>query len=403
LAAFVLAAGIWLGGSGLAPARAQTGSDDRAAAGASAAYVDGRLAELKRLTKALEAEQAGLRRNISANSARRRALTSALEEFAAMLDTVQSRLALADSNLAAVQANLDAKSAELQATEHRMQHTLVMIDSRAVSIYKHGAASTFSLVFGARGFADLMRRFAYVLSITHVDNSQVADMRRQKETIVAMRVAVQELRDEAAGEAGGVRSERDRVASVRSALDSERTAIGGRLSTEYARLGSIAAQKARAEAEEQELRTESARIAAFLRGESNTPPTVSPKGMIWPVRGPVTSGFGWRIHPVLHTRRFHSGIDIGAPYGAPIKSAASGKVVFTGSETGYGNYVIVYHGGGIATLYAHMSSIGVGNGALVAQGQSIGHVGCTGYCTGPHVHFEVRVNGNPVDPMGWLA
>jgi murein DD-endopeptidase MepM/ murein hydrolase activator NlpD len=77
--------------------------------------------------------------------------------------------------------------------------------------------------------------------------------------------------------------------------------------------------------------------------------------------------------------------------------------VFTGSETGYGNYVIVYHGGGIATLYAHMSSIGVGNGALVAQGQSIGHVGCTGYCTGPHVHFEVRVNGNPVDPMGWLA
>jgi murein DD-endopeptidase MepM/ murein hydrolase activator NlpD len=210
------------------------------------------------------------------------------------------------------------------------------------------------------------------------------------------------LRDQAAQDASAVRSERDRVAGVRQTLDSERAAVGSELQTQYARLGSIAQQKARFAAEASELRTESARIGAFLRGQSNTPPTVSPKGMIWPVNGPVTSGFGWRIHPVFHERRFHSGIDISSPYGTPIRSAASGKVVFAGSQTGYGNYVIVYHGGKIATLYAHMSSIGVGDGTQVIQGQTIGRVGCTGYCTGPHVHFEVRVDGNPVDPIRWL-
>jgi murein DD-endopeptidase MepM/ murein hydrolase activator NlpD len=258
------------------------------------------------------------------------------------------------------------------------------------------------MLFGARSFADLMRRFAYVLHATHNDNAQIADMRRQKTRIVATRALVQLLAGKAAQDAASVRGERDRVAGVTSTLDSQRAAVGTELHAQYARLGSIAQQKARFKAEQSELRTESAGIAAFLQGQSNTPPTVSPKGMIWPVNGPVTSGFGWRIHPVFHTRRFHSGIDISSPYGTPIRSAASGKVIFAGSQTGYGNYVIVYHGGKIATLYAHMSSIGVSYGASVVQGGTIGRVGCTGYCTGPHVHFEVRLNGNPVDPMGWL-
>jgi murein DD-endopeptidase MepM/ murein hydrolase activator NlpD len=124
--------------------------------------------------------------------------------------------------------------------------------------------------------------------------------------------------------------------------------------------------------------------------------------MIWPVNGPVTSGYGWREHPVLGGRRFHTGIDIGVPMGTLIASAADGIIVFAGPKTGYGNTVIVDHGGGIATLYAHQSQIASTVGMSVARGQTIGYVGCTGYCTGPHLHFEVRVNGDPVDPMGWL-
>lgn len=227
-------------------------------------------------------------------------------------------------------------------------------------------------------------------------------MRRRKSAIVEARAIIHLLRDDAAKKAAQLRAERDRVAGIRNHLRAERAEVGSELSAQYTRLGSIAQQKKRFEAEATQLRAESARIAAFLRGQTDTPPTVSRKGMSWPVFGPVTSGFGWRRHPVLGGTRFHAGIDISAPTGTSVRAAASGKVIFAGSQTGYGNYVIVYHGGKIATLYGHLSSIAVSTGTQVMRRQTVGRVGCTGYCTGPHLHFEVRVNGNPVDPMAWL-
>ena len=117
--------------------------------------------------------------------------------------------------------------------------------------------------------------------------------------------------------------------------------------------------------------------------------------MVWPVNGPVTSTFGWRIHPIFKVRKFHTGIDIAAGSGTPIAAADSGAVIFAGWMTGYGNVVVIDHGKGISTLCAHMSSIAVGNGATVARGQTVGAVGTTGYSTGPHLHFEVRVDGQP--------
>ena len=120
------------------------------------------------------------------------------------------------------------------------------------------------------------------------------------------------------------------------------------------------------------------------------------------MNGSVSSPFGWRIHPILGYRKFHTGIDIGVGYGVPIHSAAAGTVIYATWMGGYGNVIIVDHGDGLSTLYAHQSSLAVGNGARVARGQTVGYVGSTGFSTGPHLHFEVRVNGNPVDPMGYL-
>jgi murein DD-endopeptidase MepM/ murein hydrolase activator NlpD len=124
--------------------------------------------------------------------------------------------------------------------------------------------------------------------------------------------------------------------------------------------------------------------------------TPSAAGFIWPVNGPVTSGFGMRWG------RMHEGIDIAAGSGTPIRAAAAGRVVYAGWMSGYGNLVAIDHGGGVSTAYAHQSSIAVGNGQVVSQGQTIGYVGCTGHCFGPHLHFEVRINGTPVDPLGYL-
>ena len=122
----------------------------------------------------------------------------------------------------------------------------------------------------------------------------------------------------------------------------------------------------------------------------------------WPVVGEVTSGFGYRVHPIFNVRRMHTGVDIDADMGAPIKASDAGVVVSAGWQGGYGKCIVITHGGGLATLYGHASELLVAAGDTVKRGEVIGKVGSTGYSTGPHLHFEVRVNGSPVDPLGYL-
>jgi murein DD-endopeptidase MepM/ murein hydrolase activator NlpD len=118
--------------------------------------------------------------------------------------------------------------------------------------------------------------------------------------------------------------------------------------------------------------------------------------------GGYSSGFGNRVHPVYGTVRFHSGLDLNGSQGAPIGAAGAGTVIFAGWYDGYGNTILIDHGGGISTLYGHMSGFAVSTGQAVTAGATIGYVGSTGVSTGPHCHFEVRVNGSVVDPLGYL-
>ena len=121
-------------------------------------------------------------------------------------------------------------------------------------------------------------------------------------------------------------------------------------------------------------------------------------GFIWPARGVFTSGFGIRRHPIFRIRRMHTGQDIAAPYGTPVQAASDGRVIYTGWFGGYGKIVVIDHGDGVSTLYAHLSRILTRSGARLRRGEVVGRVGSTGYSTGPHGHFEVRVNGRPIDP-----
>jgi murein DD-endopeptidase MepM/ murein hydrolase activator NlpD len=125
-------------------------------------------------------------------------------------------------------------------------------------------------------------------------------------------------------------------------------------------------------------------------------------GMQWPVDGPVTSGFGYRVHPVYGTRKLHSGLDISAPGGTPIAAADRTTPLPAGWRGGYGNTVIVDHGDGVTTLYAHMSRISTSEGATVERGDGIGQVGATGTATGNHLHLEIRISGQPTDPRPYM-
>ena len=125
--------------------------------------------------------------------------------------------------------------------------------------------------------------------------------------------------------------------------------------------------------------------------------------MMWPCPSchTITSEFGWRYHPIYHTQKYHSGVDIGASYGASIVAADGGTVITAGAVSGYGNCVVINHGNGITTLYGHMSSIAVSSGQKVSKGQTIGYVGSTGNSTGPHLHWEVTVNGVRQNPLNY--
>jgi murein DD-endopeptidase MepM/ murein hydrolase activator NlpD len=146
---------------------------------------------------------------------------------------------------------------------------------------------------------------------------------------------------------------------------------------------------------------ESARIAAELAKSRWRAGAPGAGELLWPTDGRAGSGFGYRTHPIFGSRRLHTGIDIGGPTGQPIIAAADGLVVSAGWRGGYGMAVVIDHGGGLATLYAHQSRLTVSEGTVVGAGQKIGEIGSTGQSTGPHLHFEVRVNGSPRDPMEW--
>ena len=157
---------------------------------------------------------------------------------------------------------------------------------------------------------------------------------------------------------------------------------------------------------EKELAKQSASIGTMINRSTNSSDVKVVSGFIKPIAGRITSPFGYRTHPIFKSRSFHSGVDIAGPNYGSIKASNSGKVIYTGWYGGYGKVVILEHGvvngSPITTLYAHMSSIAVSNGTKVQKGQVLGYEGTTGYSTGPHCHFEVRVNGKPNNPLSYI-
>jgi len=283
-----------------------------------------------------------------------------------------------------------------------------------------------SMLLGASSLGDLASKRSYLRAVvgsqadaiaaTEHLRDEVSDLGRQLD---ASRAEAQTARDQVAGQRASLQASRDAQASARAEVVAEIN------QTDKLR-AEVVARKDEFEAHLEDLQAESDAIAATLKrrqaeaeaaaraaATSTTvkgapagaavSPTKAPGKLIVPVPGaPITSPFGYRIHPIYGTSRLHTGIDYGADEGTPIRAAADGVVVSAGWYGGYGNATIIDHGGGIATLYGHQSAMSVSAGQKVTQGQTIGRVGCTGDCTGPHVHFEVRVNGDPVDPTPYL-
>jgi murein DD-endopeptidase MepM/ murein hydrolase activator NlpD len=164
-------------------------------------------------------------------------------------------------------------------------------------------------------------------------------------------------------------------------------------------------EKRKSEAEYDRLLAISDNIKSMLQGMESASAMPSSGGngsFVWPCSGTITSYFGWRVHPIFGTRKYHSGMDIGVDYGTPIHAAAAGVVIYSGWMGGYGYAIMIDHGGGLVTIYGHNSSLSVGEGQRVSQGQVVALAGSTGYSTGPHCHFEVRLHGEVTEPLNYL-
>ncbi len=332
-----------------------------------------------------------------------------IERLTAEVAGLRTREAAAEARLEAKQAELNRAVAELEvAKKHlavmraRLKRSLVALRQRLVAIYEAGTPDVLSIVLSSGGFNDLVDQTEYLNRIHGMDEAivgRVRDLRNQvKRTVARLRTVKEQI--EAARDA--IAAEERALASARQAVQSRQASLVAVRREREAALAKINQHEDHVEGDMAEIQ---AKIAAQLQSTSSAPLPAGPltassaAGLVWPVSGPLVSGFG------LRWGSMHEGIDIAVPAGTPIRAAASGTVVLLQSDSGsggYGNFTCLDHGGGLQTCYAHQSSFGVGSGQSVSQGDVIGYVGCTGHCFGDHLHFEVRVNGAPTDPLGYL-
>jgi murein DD-endopeptidase MepM/ murein hydrolase activator NlpD len=317
-----------------------------------------------------------------------------LERLTGQVAALRNREAVVATKLARKQAELEQAQARLDYLKQRLREAIQVLEQRLVAIYESNEPDLITVILQSSGFDDMIARTQYVRTLQNQDNaivSRVRDLRNQMQVTV-----------------NTVRATRDAIAERKHQLETTRAKL-------EARKGDLAALRRKQHATLEKVRSQqddlegdlsriSERIAEQLAAGAGALPAgpirVAGNGLIWPVNGPITSGFGGRN--INGSYEFHPGIDIGVPTGTPIRAAAAGGVSIAGPAGGYGNYTCIDHGGGLSTCYGHQERILVSVGQQVAQGQIIGLSDCTGYCFGPHVHFEIRINGQPTDPLGYL-
>jgi murein DD-endopeptidase MepM/ murein hydrolase activator NlpD len=330
-------------------------------------------------------------------------LQSKLSELNAEIDALDEHISDVQANLELAQQRYSTLTEALLDIQADLVESTDSLTVRAIERYKAGPGAYVEGMLSAESFSELSDRYEYYETTVEIDSELIDQIERLNAETDARREQVAEEKDRIAD--AKLRLEKDRadLASVQiekqQMLDVQNAIIAEKEDVLRGQL----AKKSDLEKLDSQLEKDSQEIQGLLsRPTSGGSPTYTGGQFVWPANGPVTSPYGYRTHPIFGDSRLHTGVDIGAPYGSAVFAASGGRVVFAGTMSGYGNAIVVDHGGGVATTYNHLSGFSVSGGASVNRGQTIGSVGCTGYCTGPHLHFEVRIGGSPVDPMPYL-
>ena len=308
-----------------------------------------------------------------------------LENATNDLSNSKTKILSAQRELAELEGKLEKASREYNSLNY-------VLAAHIRSVFKSQRQAFFEILLNSQDINMLVDRIHFQKIILKEDYGRMAAARSKAQEIATLKYNIQTRKYRLERNCASINSQQE---YIRRAIAKNENMIN-KLRTDRA-----AYQKA-----ERELAKQSASIGTYINKTAKDTNVQVASGFIKPIQGRITSPFGWRTHPIFNSRSFHSGIDIGGPNYGEIRASNSGKVIYSGWYGGYGKVVILEHGlvngKPITTLYAHMSSILVSNGQRVNKGQVIGKEGTTGYSTGPHCHFEVRVNGQPNNPLNYI-
>ena len=313
------------------------------------------------------------------------------------LNTLQNTIVATEDQIADTEFRLEKAERELKAFEEDLLKAEAAYEEvrraavgRLQFLQRQQGGEGWAVLLQSENFNEFLERRYQLRRVYAADRDVLGELKARADEIKNQRAVVE--------------SQKTRVSLLRQELLAKKQQYEAEATQQQQLIGRLQTDKAALEAAQAQLVRDSEEIAALIRERVATASgAVRGTGIfVFPVNGRITSGFGYRRHPILGTSRLHAGVDFGAPQGTTIYAADSGSVIYAGWYGGYGRTVIVDHGGGITTLYAHSSRLFVSVGQAVTQGQAIAAIGSTGLSTGPHLHFEVRQNGNPVNPMAYL-
>ncbi|MEQ8200353.1 MAG: peptidoglycan DD-metalloendopeptidase family protein [Syntrophomonadaceae bacterium] len=348
------------------------------------------LSDQQKLLDSLNQRLQATQKNLNQASRAEKTILGEVEGIEQGAEQTQADIDQLTSKIARLQSRIATLNKEIKVHQDKLDKQVAILGERLVVIYEQGDTSYLEVLLGATDIKDLITRMDMLSAIIGQDKKLIQEINLNKRDLDNKKADLDVQQRE--------------LESSRVTLVEKKKKLAEQLKQKKVVLASVQQEKAQYAQAMEELERASAEAEAMILRLQGKGGSIGTGSFTWPTPGysNITSGYGMRYHPILKVNKLHTGIDIGAPSGAKIVAADSGAVIYSGWLGAYGNAIIIDHGAGISTLYGHQSSRLVSVGAKVTKGQTIGKVGSTGWSTGPHLHFEVRKNGNPVNPRSYI-
>jgi len=351
----------------------------------------GQLEEKQQELQAVQQEIAKRRAQIKRAKQQEKDIMKQIEVIEKSMEETRNEIEVLDARVSVVEDDIEAIEKDIQRADEHLGQQTGYLAQRLVAVYESGDVSYLEVLLDSTDIVDFLTRYDLLNEMLNQDVQLIEQIQAERSELESKKEQLEAKKND--------------LLYTKKKREAQAKFLEEQADMKQEVLAQVQTQREQYEKALEELEQTSRELERLIRSLQKPDSAYQGTGVFcWPVPGysGVTSEYGMRYHPILGVRKLHTGIDIGAPQGARVVAADGGTVIHTGWMGGYGNTIVVDHGGGISTLYAHLSAYKASVGTRVDKGEVIGLVGSTGFSTGPHLHFEVRKNGTPVNPRGWI-